>query len=181
MMPRSLALLLACLLLAQRSLAADEAAQQWLPVQGKVFVPGGSLGELCSRPRGAATLVDASMPPPPPHRRRHPPHPPPPPTPPHLLRAAADGSSLAGIEVELRLEGGRQLLGFPSVRDGSFSFPEVPLGVHTLTVHSLGLVFPTLKLDVGAARKGRVEAVAVDVPGVSAGWRSVRSGLGDAG
>ena len=92
-----------------------------------------------------------------------------PPPPPAV--AAADGSSLADIEIELRLEGGRQLLGFPAARDGSFSFPEVPVGVHTLTVNARGLVFPTLKLDVGAARKGRVEAVAADLAGVSAGRR----------
>jgi hypothetical protein len=75
---------------------------------------------------------------------------------------------LADIEIELRREDGRQLLGFPVARDGSFSFPEVPVGVHTLTVNARGLVFPTLKLDVGAARKGRVEAVAADLAGVSA-------------
>jgi hypothetical protein len=74
-MLRCLVLLLASLLLAQRSLAADKAARQWLPVQGKVFVPGGCLGESCTRRSGAAGLrglpyAAAAAHPPPPRCRR---------------------------------------------------------------------------------------------------------------
>lgn len=83
---------------------------------------------------------------------------------------AADGVSLAQAEVSLQLEGGRRLLAFP-LQDGSFSFPEVPVGVHTLSIHfsmqQQSLLFPTVKLDVGASQQGKVEAMAADVPGVS--------------
>lgn len=68
----------------------------------------------------------------------------------------------------LQLEGGRRLLAFP-LQDGSFSFAEVPLGVHTLTVDINGLVYPAVRLDVGTARKGKVAAVASDAPGVRSG------------
>lgn len=70
----------------------------------------------------------------------------------------------------MQLEGGRRLLAFP-LQDGSFSFPEVPVGVHTLSIHfsmqQQSLLFPTVKLDVGASQQGKVEAMAADVPGVS--------------
>ncbi|KAI7845319.1 hypothetical protein COHA_001161 [Chlorella ohadii] len=76
-----------------------------------------------------------------------------------------DGSLLAGsLEVWLQLEGGRRLVAFP-LPDGTFSFARVPLGVHTLGVEHRTLVFPAVKLDVGAARKGKVTAAAADVPG----------------
>lgn len=65
----------------------------------------------------------------------------------------------------LQLESGRQLLAFP-LPDGAFSFAQVPVGVHTLTVDMRGLVYPTVRLDVGAARKGKVAAVAADATGV---------------
>jgi hypothetical protein len=74
-----------------------------------------------------------------------------------------DGA-LAGVEVWLQLEGGRRLVAFP-LHDGSFTFSRVPLGVHTLGVEHRTLVFPAVKLDVGAARKGKVTAAAADVPG----------------
>ena len=79
---------------------------------------------------------------------------------------AAEGASLADTQVWLQLEGGRRLVAFP-LPDGSFSFGRVPLGVHTLGVEHPALVYPTAKLDVGATRKGKVTATAVDVPGVS--------------
>ena len=84
-----------------------------------------------------------------------------------------DGITLpmSQVEVALQLEsGGGRRLAFP-LPDGPFTFAEVPEGVHTLTVNALHLVYPTVKLDVGAGRKGgaaRVTAVAVDAPGVSA-------------
>ena len=84
-----------------------------------------------------------------------------------------DGITLpmAQVVVALQVEGGGgRRLAFP-LPDGSFSFAEVPEGVHTLTVNALHLAYPTVKLDVGAGRKGgaaRVSAVAVDAPGVSA-------------
>ncbi len=84
------------------------------------------------------------------------------------LPTTPDGSLLAGsLEVWLQLEGGRRLVAFP-LPDGTFSFARVPLGVHTLGVEHRTLVFPAVKLDVGAARKGKVTAAAADVPGVSA-------------
>lgn len=66
----------------------------------------------------------------------------------------------------LELAGGRRLVAF-ALRDGSFSFAAVPVGVHSLGVEHGQLLYPTLRLDVGAARKGRVAATVVDVVGVS--------------
>ncbi|PSC68596.1 sister chromatid cohesion DCC1 [Micractinium conductrix] len=75
-----------------------------------------------------------------------------------------DAFSLAAAEVVLALEGGGQRLAFP-LADGSFSFAEVPLGVHTLTVELRELMFPGVRLDVGAARKGKVTAALFELPG----------------
>ncbi|KAI3424894.1 hypothetical protein D9Q98_008278 [Chlorella vulgaris] len=79
----------------------------------------------------------------------------------------AEGTTLSTAEVTLQLESGRQLLAFP-LADGSFSFPEVPLGVHTLSVQVQGLLYPTIRVDVGAARKGKVSSTVADVPGAPA-------------
>lgn len=73
---------------------------------------------------------------------------------------------LAQAEVVLQLEGGRRLIA-PVLHDGSFAFAEVPLGVHSLSVGVPGLLYPTLKLDVGISRKDKVAAEAADMPGVS--------------
>ncbi|KAL4437231.1 hypothetical protein ABPG75_004370 [Micractinium tetrahymenae] len=78
-----------------------------------------------------------------------------------------DGASLAQAEVALQLESGRRLLAFP-LPDGAFSFAEVPVGVHTLTADVHGLIYPTVRLDVGTARKGKVAAVAADATGMPA-------------
>ncbi|KAL4439417.1 hypothetical protein ABPG77_008746 [Micractinium sp. CCAP 211/92] len=67
----------------------------------------------------------------------------------------------------MQLESGPRLLAFP-LPDGAFSFAEVPAGVHTLTVDVLGLIYPTVRLDVAVTRKGKVAAVAADASGAPA-------------
>jgi hypothetical protein len=73
---------------------------------------------------------------------------------------------LTNAEVVLQLSCGKRLLAFV-LPDGSFSFADVPLGLHTLSVQLPGLLYPTVKLDVGTTSKGKVAASAADVPGVS--------------
>lgn len=79
----------------------------------------------------------------------------------------ADGVSLAQAEVWLQLDSGERRVAFP-LPDGSFNFAGVPVGIHTLSIEQPRLLYPTVRLDVGAGRKGKVAATAIDVPGVSA-------------
>lgn len=88
------------------------------------------------------------------------------PTAAHLLSPLAEDASLDNAEVVLQLSSGKRLLAFV-LRDGGFSFSQVPRGVHTLSVQLSGLLYPTVKLDVGTVAEGKVAASAADVPGVS--------------
>lgn len=173
------AILLVTLLLAAAAAASGQ-EQGSLPVHGRVVVPGEPPVLGCPRPSSlqagsaaaAPCRVNASaaaaaacwlltVP-----------------TRPCCSNNAADGVSLAQAEVWLQLESGERRVAFP-LPDGAFTFADVPLGVHTLSVEQQQLLYPTLRLDVGVGRKGKVSAVAIDVTGVSAlaweagaGWRA---------
>ena len=82
----------------------------------------------------------------------------------------SDGAQVpAEWEVAVQLDDGRRLAAGITV-DGRFSLAAVPAGVHLLDVVAHGLVYPTVRLDVGIAEEGEVTASAADTPGVSGRW-----------
>lgn len=118
------------------------------PPAGRQTSRGHCAGTPPNRPLSAVTSPPTACPLPPP------------------VTHIAEGVSLAQAEVWLQLASGRRLVSFP-LPDGAFSFADVPAGVHTLTIEHSSLVFPSVRLDVGEGRHGRIVANAADVPGVS--------------